>query len=107
MSVRPLVYYVTKRKKKASAFASHRSVTSRSVVLLWLVDWCLGHAVEKSVLCAKLGAGGGRGGGVAHVLRFPAERVLRRAHIGQTLGSWDFNELHALDCKSKKALAST
>jgi hypothetical protein len=43
-------------------------------------------------------------GGVAHVLRFPAERVLRRAHIGQTLESWDFNELRALDCKSKKPL---
>jgi hypothetical protein len=59
----------------------------------------LGHTVEKSALCAKLG-GGSRS-------KVSGRESLRHAHIGQTLESWDFNELHALDCKSKKALAST
>ena len=100
MSVRPLVYYVTKRKKKAPAFASHRSVTSRSVVLLWLVDWLLGSCSTEIGFMCKIGGGGSR-------TKVSGRESLRRAHIGQTLESWDFNELHALDCKSKKALAST
>jgi hypothetical protein len=100
--VRPLVYYVTKRKKKASAFASHRSVTSRSVVLLWLVDWLLGSYSREIGFMCKIGGGGGDSRS-----KVSGRESLRHAHIGQTLESWDFNELHALDCKSKKALAST
>lgn len=68
-------------------------------MLFWLVDWLLGSMQERNRFYVQ-SEGGARD-------KFSGRESLRRTHIGQTLGSWDFGELRVLKCKSKEALAST
>lgn len=47
---------------------------------------------------------GGGERGFDHVLGFPRKESLRRAHMDQTLESWEFGELCVLNVKVKKPL---
>jgi hypothetical protein len=46
------------KKEKASAFVSYGLVTSRSVVLFWLVDWLLGSMQERNRFYVQSEGGG-------------------------------------------------